>query len=174
MRDPAGALRVARLIPPTVVSPFVIPTITIWLAPAIKTKTISRLTLAVEGIAPHRPIKVTLARITPPPTRSILFPPAVIGAGIYFRGVLTHLAYSVRGKPFYRLSLTKNVITQCYGIVCGTDSAAEVRGSDSGPTVTGSISADATVKGSDYAAKTTGSDEASSKVKGSDERREGC
>ncbi len=165
---------IARLVPPEVVSPFVIPTITVWLAPAIKTQTISRLPLNLGGTPPFRPIKVTLARITPPPTRPVLFPPAVIGAGIYFRGILTHLAYSVRGKPIHRLTETDIVITQCYGIVCGTDSAAQVVGSDSGPLVTGSDTANATVKGSDSSATVTGSDEADGNVKGSDERREGC
>lgn len=50
------------------------------------------------------PIKVTLVRITPPRTLAGVRRPRWIGAGIFYRGILTHLAYSKRGRPKSRLS----------------------------------------------------------------------
>jgi hypothetical protein len=119
------------------------------------------------------PIRVTLARITPPPVHSILRPPAVVGAGIYFRGVLVHLTYSLRGKPKSKLSFTERQIEECYGTVAGFDFAPEVCGDDEGAVVGGSDTGDM-VCGSDSAATIEGATASSGSVTGGDEKREGC
>lgn len=58
--------------------------------------------LAVEIYGPE----VTLARITPPPTISRLSPPTDLVDAQDLGRVVTHLAYSLRGRPKSRLSLT--------------------------------------------------------------------
>jgi hypothetical protein len=118
---------------------------------------------------------VWLVKITPPPVRSRLSPPAVVGAGVYFRGILTHLAYSVRGKPMYRLSFTAIAVEECYGDpMCGFDFAADVCGADGAATTVGSTAVTDNVSGSDVAATVEGASASSGSVTGDDARREGC
>lgn len=50
------------------------------------------------------PINRTLVKIRPARVYSILRDPVVVGSGIFFRGDLEHLTYSVRGKPKSRLA----------------------------------------------------------------------
>lgn len=76
----------------------------IWLAPSFRGKPRSLLRPAV--IPPvARPIEtevvVQLARAQLERRLAFprLLPPAVVGAGIYFRGIQIHLAYALRGKP---------------------------------------------------------------------------
>lgn len=118
---------------------------------------------------------VQFARITPPRVHSRLRPPAVVGAGVYFRGILVHLAYSVRGKPKSKLSYTAIAVEECYGdAMCGFDFAADVCGFDTGTAVIGSTSTNDVVGGTDAGATVEGASAPSGSVTGDDARREGC
>lgn len=161
---------VARLSAPTVVFPvFFARPVAVTLAPHSRGVPKSALLPpAVEGIAPHRPILVQFARITPPPVHSKLFDPAVIGDGIYFRGILVHLAPSSRGVPQYWFTFVpslKVIPGQVCGYdeaaaeVCGDEDSAKVSGSTSGASVSGVDSAGVKVEGGDSGPKVTGRDE---------------
>jgi hypothetical protein len=115
----------------------------------------------------------TFARIRPTAVFSHLKPPTVVGAGIVFRPVLTHLAYSSRGIPKSLLQPPAGV-RQCWGTVVGFDFAPSVCGSDEGAVVTGTTSANQAVSGSDSGATVTGTSAASGTVSGGDTKREGC
>lgn len=163
---------------PTVVRPrFVAVPIQVTLAPSHRPKPGFVVTHAPVAKPPFfaAPISISLARITPPKRFYRLSPPALVGAGIFFRGIQTHLAYSLRGRPIYRLTLTEVQITECYGVVsCGFTFAAEVCGEVTAATVTGATSSGATVSGGDTAATAEGASESRGTVSGRDEQREGC
>lgn len=74
------------------------------LAYSLQGKPKSRLLPVKAGIAPARPIKVTLARTKPKPTTTLLRPPTVVQAAtLLFFGPKTELTYSRRGRPLSRL-----------------------------------------------------------------------
>jgi hypothetical protein len=139
----------SRLKQPTVVFAFVAQPTKIRLAPQRRGVQKSRLTKVVYEARVYAPIATTLTRITPPPVRSILRDPAVVGAGIVFRAIVTHLAYSRRGRTIWLLTDTDIVIDSCYGSVVGFDFSADVCGTDSAATVVGTSAAGGSVTGGD-------------------------
>jgi hypothetical protein len=128
---------------------------------------------SVVAIRENIQTATTFVTITPPRVHSRLKPPTVVGAGIVFRPILTHLAYSSRGKPMWLLT-PMGEGKQCYGTVTGFDFAPSVCGSDDGATVVGSTSSSMSVTGSDAGATATGTSAASGTVTGGDTKREGC
>jgi hypothetical protein len=166
----------SRLAPPTVIGRFIARPPIVHLAPSRRSKPGFVVTHEPVRRAAFvaAPVRVTLARIKPPKRFYRLSPPAVVGAGIYFRGLDVTLAYSLRGRPMHRLTLTATSIHECYGTVsCGLTFAAEVCGEVTAATVTG-ITSGATVTGGDSAATVEGASEARGTVSGRDEQREGC
>jgi hypothetical protein len=128
---------------------------------------------AVVQVTYEAPFSSTFVRIRPPAVHSRLAPPAVVGDGVYFRGILTHLAYSLRGKTMHRLTQTQIEVVECYGTVCGFDFAAEVCGDDESATV-GGITTAATTSGSTRGSTVGGATSSGGSVTGGDSKREGC
>jgi hypothetical protein len=125
------------------------------------------------GKAPFRPIKVTLARIKPRPTVSLIKPPSVVGAGIAFFGPSVTLVRIKHPPVQHNLRLTLVAFRRPGGDVCGFDIAGsfvcylELPGAQ----VSGSERAGAQVSGSSRAGSSmTGSESEGGSVSGSDRK----
>jgi hypothetical protein len=160
---------------PTVVFPFVARPTEITVVRRPTPKVVSHLVPPAVTVARKAQFEATVvfARIRPVAVHSRLKPPSVVGAGIVFRPVLTHLTYSSRGKPMFLLT-PMGEGRQCFGTVTGFDFAPSVCGFDEGAVVTGSDFTDHVVTGSDSGATVTGTSAANGTVTGGDTKREGC
>jgi hypothetical protein len=165
----------SRLQPPTVVASVLASPVRVTLVRRPTPTVVSRLIPpAVPAVlkAEHGSL-FAFARIRPVAVHSLLKPPTVVGAGIVFRPVFTHLAYSSRGKPMFLLG-PMGEGQQCFGAVTGFDFAPSACGFDEAAVVTGSDSTSHVVTGSDFGATVTGTSAAGGTVTGGDTKREGC
>lgn len=91
----------SRLTAPAVVGPVLARKILVTLAPQKRgaPKSILRPPTVVTPRVEDAVADITLVRILPVATHSVLRLPAVVGPGIYYRGILVQLAPSFRGTP---------------------------------------------------------------------------
>ena len=164
---------VALIKPPTVVRVSKADVLRVYLTYSRRGRPVYFTTPFTPGKAPFRPIRVTLTRIRPRPTVSLIKPPSVVGAGIAFFGPQITLVRIKHPPVQHFLRLTLVAFRRPQGDVCGFDIAGsfvcylELPGSQ----VSGSSAAGSQITGSSRAGSTmTGSESEGGSVSGSDRK----